>query len=260
MLEEFNEQYGRVAYEKKSLLDTAIEELKRKANEYYRAKNNLSVSEQKVIDSAKDKEKAVIKIREAREAKLKSIKRQLDHQRMTLKAMAQVQADLDEYRAEGRALVDVQRGRAGQAEGLLELHDEPHHGNGLELLEKLMVVEGRPKPSKGHTAHHIVPGKGREQKMGRANRNFSYQARAHMHLYGIRINDPDNGVWLPRTIAELVSYAMQKSQAHRQCHTNDYEQYVFRELEVLTTEQAIRNRLQGIGLELQSNSLKYMKK
>jgi len=46
-----------------------------------------------------------------------------------------------------------------------------------------------PKPSANHTAHHIVPGKGKTKG--------AVRARIRLHLYGIRINDPGNGVWLP---------------------------------------------------------------
>ncbi|WP_422732618.1 AHH domain-containing protein [Microbulbifer magnicolonia] len=52
-----------------------------------------------------------------------------------------------------------------------------------------MRADGRPQPNPRFTAHHIVLGKGRTQ--------YAAQSRIDLHFHGIRINDPDNGVWIP---------------------------------------------------------------
>jgi len=236
MLSQFSAHIQEAAFEKKSLLDIAIDEYDRAAHDFYTTNKNFAKEE-------KGKPKPELtKLREKRQQKLDQTTRHLQHQRLSLLVMAQVQADLDEYRMAGKAAVGS-RDKKAQQSGLTALQQEKHHGTGLRALEKFLLSDGRPRPSKGHTAHHIVPGKGRAQVMGRATRNYSYQARALLHVFGIRINDPDNGVWLPKSIAELISYAMPESKSHKQYHTNQYEEYVYRELWPQRSEQSIRNRL-----------------
>lgn len=99
-----------------------------------------------------------------------------------------IQTKLELYRAEGRKAIhkpgmSVSDFKSKQT----ELQVEEHHR--ADALEKFMRAVPIPKPSRNHTAHHIVPGKGKTQ--------YAYRARVRIHLFGVRINDPDNGVWLP---------------------------------------------------------------
>ncbi|WP_423838739.1 AHH domain-containing protein [Thalassolituus oleivorans] len=65
---------------------------------------------------------------------------------------------------------------------------EKHHPT--QVLGRFMRAAGRPKPRPNFCAHHLVQGKGQTR--------FAYRARIHMHFNDIRINDPDNGAWMPR--------------------------------------------------------------
>lgn len=249
MLKQFPAHIQETATKQKSLLDLAIEQYDLAAKNFYSCVENSA----KAVEGGTPSQ--AIEVKSKRQEKLAQTKRHLEHQKMSLLAMAQVQADLDEYRAAGKAAVSGVDRKAQQS-GLAALHEEKHHGTGLTTLEKYLQADARPRPSKSHSAHHIIPGKGRKQTMGRATRNYAYQARALLHTFGIRINDPDNGVWLPRSVAELVSYAMPDAKAHKQYHTNAYEEYVYRAVRPQRTESAFRDRLRALGRELQSNTLK----
>ena len=112
----------------------------------------------------------------------------LNLQRMTTEACAQVQSQLDIYREEAR-------------NKKLSNKNENHHPT--DTLAKFMSAEGYPKPDKNCECHHIIQGKGRSQV-------FATQARLRLHMCGVGINDPDNGVWLPSNIKDVPHWAMKK--------------------------------------------------
>lgn len=213
----------------KSLLDIALDNYDIQASRYYKQLSEL--------------EKAPKDVREERKKALEKTKRYLESQRMTSEAMASVQAKLDAYREEGRQLVS-KRGEKG-IEGRRVLQGERHHPT--YKLGRYMMADGKPKPSPEHAAHHIVPGKGRTPE--------SYLARTHMHIRGIRINDPDNGVWLPRSKKFTPHWSMPQAPAHLQCHTNEYEYKVSQRIRGRLAEGQIRTELRLIGKLLQQNLL-----
>tara|TARA_R110000868_G_scaffold377197_1_gene642480 strand:+ start:409 stop:921 length:513 start_codon:yes stop_codon:yes gene_type:complete len=165
---------------------------------------------------------------------------------MNAENYAFIQADLDNYRAEGR---DATTGsRADQVQKQKALLAEKHHPT--DDLAKLMLAAGKAKPSNVHTAHHVVPGKGKVYKTKEA-----HLARIHMHRYGIRINDPDNGVWLPMYKKHTPHWSMPQSLGHLEYHTKNHERCVERKIRLHTQENAIRSQLNTIGKLLQTNGL-----
>lgn len=104
-----------------------------------------------------------------------------------------------------------------------------------------------PKPSPQHTAHHIVPGKGRTV--------HSARARSRIHLFGIRINDPDNGVWLPSASKYTPNWSMPEALGHKQYHTEGYEKWVSMRLRNQSSETFARQELRMIALLLEQNKL-----
>ncbi|MCX2782246.1 AHH domain-containing protein [Microbulbifer thermotolerans] len=96
---------------------------------------------------------------------------------------------------------------------------ESHHPT--DDLVTHMAAVGEPKPSPYHDAHHIIPGKGRWLQEEIA------QARANMHLAGIGIQDPRNGIFLPRTKAHKGHWSAPKAPAHKEIHRYNYETWIF---------------------------------
>ena len=145
---------------------------------------------------------------EQRTAALDKAKAHLDRERGHLKVMADVQGQLTAYRAKG--LEATQGSGKQRMEAISMMSAEEHHPT--ETLEKFMRAEGVPKPSPEHTAHHIVPGKG---KLPVVNN----QTRMHLHIHGIRINDPANGVYLVCRNADTPHWSMPASRGHLTYHT-----------------------------------------
>lgn len=219
-------------YDQMDVLDRAISSYSDKARRYF---DQLNAAE----NAPKD-------VRERRKAELQEAKKHLENERRLMESIADVQARLELYRVYGRGAVHVageSRTKASQREA--ELLAEEHHPT--EILEEFMRAVPNPKPSSNHTAHHITPGKGKTK--------FAYRARVRMHLVGIRINDPDNGVWLPRYAKHTPHWSMPESLGHLQYHTEGYEKWVSDKLHMKSSEAFIRLELQLIAGLLQENKL-----
>lgn len=93
--------------------------------------------------------------------------------------------------------------------GTNELKCEKHRS---ERLGRFMEQEGIKKPAPGFEAHAIVSGKDQ-----RAN-----VLRLQMALRKIRIDDTDNGCWLPKSTAEAVGSPYPKAIPHRRIHNQRY--------------------------------------
>lgn len=182
---------------------------------------------------------------EQRQSALGKAKAHLERERGHLQVMADVQGQLAAYRAKGKEATEGSGKQRMEAISLLSA--EEHHPT--ETLEKFMRAEGVPKPSPEHTAHHIVPGKG---KLPVVNN----QTRMHLHIHGIRINDPANGVYLVAKDAATPHWSMPASRGHLTYHTHEYERWVSQKVTLLRNMDAIKTQLQIIGRILQDNEPK----
>lgn len=216
-------------YYEMTLLDRAIDAYHKKAEQYFTTKNEI--------------ENAPIDVRKQREIELRKIKAELDHQRMNAESYAFIQAQLDTYREAGREATKGKRSEVAQKQRTLQA--EAHHTT--EILEEMMKADASPKPSSQHTAHHIVPGTGKTKD---AN-----LARVHMHRFGVRINDPDNGVYLPMYKKYTPHWSMPDSKGHLEYHTEGYEGWVRKKIQVKSGEAFIRIELRLIGELLKTNKL-----
>jgi hypothetical protein len=142
-----------------------------------------------------------------------------------------VQAGLEKYRSQLTADKDASRAQRKDLRQLM--HEENHHPT--DVLAKFMRADGRPQPSPRFTAHHIVQGKGKTENAAKA--------RVNLHFYNVRINDPDNGVWMPRTKADKGHWAMPSAAAHSQIHTHNYETWVNASVQDVSGEAMLRARL-----------------
>lgn len=222
-------QSAETHYKAKSLLDQILDNYDRTAQECFRRKNEL--------------EKAPEDVRDKRAKELKEIQRVLELQRMSAECMATVQAGLDAYRQYGRDATKGTRTEVVQKQKVLMA--EEHHPT--KQLEANMLAAIDPKPGPGHTAHHIVPGRGKTK--------FANLARVHMHRFAVRINDPDNGVWLPTYKKHTPSFAMPEAKGHLQYHTENYEQWLSLKLRAKMSENFVRTELRLVANMLQTNQL-----
>lgn len=169
----------------------------------------------------------------------------LKAERIKLDSIASIQGQLQEYRERG---LDATRGDVKErVKAVRTLRSEKHHPT--EVLEKYMFAEGQVKPSRLHTAHHIVPGAGKLKEL-------TARTRAHLHSHGIRINDPANGVYLLNKDEYAPHWSMPNSRGHLKYHTHDYERWVSNKVRVLSNIDTIKTQLQIIGRLLQQHEPK----
>ena len=169
-------------------------------------------------------------------------KSELAHLTMTAgisDSIASVQGQLAEYRQRYSS-----KNRTEARENRKLMAQEPHHPT--EVLETNLHYDNRPKPTPKHTAHHIVPGTG---KTVLANR-----ARVRLHLHDIRINDPDNGVWMIRLKEHKGHWSAPNSNSHLEIHTHNYEGWVFRILDSAIDTVDARKKLRNIGMRLEGGT------
>lgn len=219
-------------FDEMSPLDKAIANYERKAKRYFEEMNKA--------------EGAPPDIRAKRKQELIAVKKHLENERRLMMVIADVQAGLDAYREFGRGAIEGPgQSRSAAAGRRKELLEEDHHPT--DILERFMRAVPNPKPSGQHTAHHIAPGKGKTK--------FAYRARVKLHTAGVRINDPDNGVWLPRKASYTPHWSMPEALGHLQYHTNGYERWVSDRLETKFGDTFVRLELRIIGQLLQENRL-----
>lgn len=193
-----------------SSLEAAIAKFERKANSYYKKKLKIfgETEENRLI----------------REQELASALLHLKHERKRIAILSQIQNRLQEYQLWGKGQSEVDP---------LALLEESHHP--VRILARNMRAGGHPQPSVRHTPHHIIMGKGRHPQ--------TIDSRLNLHLYGIRINDPDNGVWMPRTKKDKGHWSMPNAPSHSEIHTFNYETWVNSRISHLEGEIVIRGEL-----------------
>jgi hypothetical protein len=216
-------------YDEMTPLDRAINSLIERSENYFR---ELDLFEKSTPD-----------VREKRKLELEKARAHLEHERRLAEVIVDVQAELELYRLEGKQ--STSGNNLEIAEKQKRLMAENYHPT--EILEKYMRAVPIPKPSPSHTAHHITPGLGKTKD--------AYRARVRIHRFGVRINDPDNGVWLPRSSKHTPHWSMPNATGHNKYHTHGYESWLFRRLQSRSSEEFIRQELRLVGQALQENNL-----
>jgi len=224
-LEYMNGVRTTMLYHEMSPLDAAITRYEELAEKHYAKTSTLTGAE--------------------REKALKESRAHLESERKRLETISDVQAGLEQYRKAG--LAATKENRKNKATALNMMVAERHHPTAV--LEKYMLAEGAVKPSLKHTAHHIVPGKGKLEIL-------TGRTRLHLHQHGIRINDPANGVYLVSVDKDTPHWSMPKSRGHKTYHTEDYERWVSQKIRALRNIDFIKTQLQVIGRILQDNEPK----
>lgn len=149
--------------------------------------------------------------RKARDNQRKADFAHLQCERTRIRQFAAIQATLEQYKKDNHALSKTDT-------GIDVLMNEAHHPT--ESLNNHLAAIAEPKPSVRHDAHHIVMGKGKYQQAQMID------ARLALHLHGIGINDPRNGVWLPREYKDKGHWATPGAPAHKEIHRYNYETWI----------------------------------
>ncbi|BCL71828.1 hypothetical protein TUMSATVNIG1_37950 [Vibrio nigripulchritudo] len=156
----------------------------------------------------------------------------LDREMIRISTQSSLQSQLEKYRTDNKDKSTV------------ELSKEAHHPT--DNLSNFLYAVGEPKPSNNHHPHHIIMGNGKSRMM---------RVRLQMHRYGIGINDPINGVWLPRSSAFKGHFTTPKAPPHSRIHTYNYETWISENLaHVRRNEAVFIGKLKTIKREIKSGS------
>ncbi|WP_444958629.1 AHH domain-containing protein [Microbulbifer sp. ZKSA002] len=80
------------------------------------------------------------------------------------------------------------------------------------------------------------------------------QARLLLFRNDIRINDPDNGVWMPRDESDRGHWSMPSAVPHSRIHTHNYERWIYGQIQHLKTEAEIRTKLSILRAHLMNGT------
>lgn len=120
-----------------------------------------------------------------------------------------------------------------------ELLNEKHSSTRLGYL---LRAAGHPRPAAKWEAHHIISGKHSE----------AFQARLILAFeeIAIRIDDPDNGCWMPKTKADARSSIYPNAIGHNRIHRQVYYDWIFRKISGMESEGEVRAFLNTVRAQL----------
>lgn len=150
-----------------------------------------------------------------------------------VKTVAQIERGLDKYRAAAMNMtVD-------------ELEDERHQSS---LLAHFMRAAGAPKPHPRCQAHAIVSGA----------HQYAAELRAVIAWLKLRIDDPDNGCWLPENTAAKAHMpkGLREAVPHSRIHRYNYYFWLNTLIEpsITSTQGKLRDTLRMVAQRLQGGS------
>jgi len=150
-----------------------------------------------------------------------------------VKVTAQVERGLDKYRA------------AAMNMSIDELEDENHQSS---LLAHFLTVSGDPKPHSKCHAHAIVSGAHR----------YAAELRAVLAWLKLRIDDPDNGCWLPENTAAKVKMPahLRNAVPHSRIHRFNYYFWLNTLIDpaITSSQTNLRRTLTMVATRLQSGT------
>lgn len=150
-----------------------------------------------------------------------------------VKVTAQIESKLDLYRA------------AAQNMSVDDLEDETHQS---ARLAEFMAATGDPRPHDLCHAHAIISG---------AHKNAA-ELRAMMAWLTLRIDDPDNGCWLPKNTAAkaVMPQHLRNAVPHSRIHRFNYYFWLNRLVNpaATDTQDKLRDVLKMVGLRLQAGT------
>lgn len=127
----------------------------------------------------------------------------------------------------------------------VELLNEKHSSTRLGYL---LRADGHPRPAAKWEAHHIISGRHTE----------AFQARLILAFeeIAIRIDDPDNGCWMPKTKADARPTMYPNAIGHNRIHRQLYYDWIFRRISSMETDGEIRAFLNTVRAQLLQGNIR----
>jgi hypothetical protein len=127
----------------------------------------------------------------------------------------------------------------------IELFQEKH--SSYKLGKHLRIMK-QPRPGANWEAHHIVSGDHKE----------AIPSREVLADDGIkiRIDDPDNGCWMPKTKADARPTIYPNAIGHNRIHRQLYYDWIYRVIEPMQTDGQVRAFLNTVRAQLLHGNIK----
>lgn len=126
-----------------------------------------------------------------------------------------------------------------------ELFRERHSSRQLGMH---LRIDKQPRPGARWEAHHIVSGYHKEAIPAR-------EILADDDIK-IRIDDPDNGCWMPKTKADARPTIYPNAIGHNRIHRQRYYDWIYRVMESMETEVQVRAFLNTVRTQLLQGNIK----
>lgn len=187
---------------------------------------NVAYALQKPVDQAITRLKTGAKVPSKTKSQLKSyIKLELGY----IRTLSDIQKKLEAYRVQSKRMTDEER--------VSEQHDSMRLGIHMR-------ASGLPKPHPRWEAHAIVSGAHNEADL----------LRAILALTEIRIDDPDNGAWLPKSERDRFGTIFPNAVVHGRTHRFHYYNWLEEILNTDMLESEVRKQLKNIRFKLQTST------
>lgn len=153
--------------------------------------------------------------------------------RVTAASKAKLNAFMAQFRAEATRMTPAQL--------LLEKHSSKRLGDFLR-------ADGHPRPGARWEAHHLISG----------TSPFAMQSRTILADgdIQIRIDDPDNGCWMPKTKADARPTIYPNAIGHNRIHRKLYYQWIQNNIALMTTDGQVRAFLHTVRMQLLQGNIK----
>ena len=123
-----------------------------------------------------------------------------------------------------------------------------HEKHSSKKLGDLLRADGHPRPAARWEAHHIVSG----------SHTDAMQSRVILsdEDIQIRIDDPDNGSWMPKTKADARPTIYPNAIGHNRIHRQLYYNWIFGVISAMTTSGQVRAFLNTVRMQLLQGNIK----
>jgi hypothetical protein len=153
--------------------------------------------------------------------------------RFTKAAKEKLKGQLSQFRREGAEMSP------------LRLANEKHSS---KLLGEFLRSVGLERPGARWEAHHIISGDHPESQFTRA--------LIADEIIKIRIDDPDNGCWMPKTKADARPTIYPNAIGHNRIHRDLYYQWISNAISIMDTDVQIRAFLSTVRVQLLHGNIK----
>jgi hypothetical protein len=124
-----------------------------------------------------------------------------------------------------------------------QLTQEKHSS---KRLGNFLRADGHPRPAARWEAHHIVSG----------NHVDAMQSRALLADIEMRIDDPDNGCWMPKTKADARPTIYPNAIGHNRIHRELYYEWIYNAIFSMSTIGQVRAFLNTVRMQLLQGNIK----